>query len=103
MKSKTELTAASQEYAAAYEAHYSGNDFALALERYKKIMASHPTAPEADYARAQVQNIVHAVVPKQQLLDAVMDLALAHLGQSAPVDDPHATESNPVEDAIPLG
>jgi hypothetical protein len=36
-------------------------------------------APEAGYSRTQVQNIVNAVVPKQELLDAQMELALARL------------------------
>jgi hypothetical protein len=60
MSDDSALTEAAREYAAAYAAHYSG-------------------APEAGYSRTQVQNIVNAVVPKQELLDAQMELALARL------------------------
>ena len=34
----------------------------------------------------QVQNIVNAVVPRQKLLDAQMELALAHLEHGGPPD-----------------
>ena len=39
--------------------------------------------PEAEYSRVQIQNIVNAVVPKQELLDAQMELALNHFEHSA--------------------
>jgi hypothetical protein len=74
----TALREAARENAAAYAAHYSER-LAKALRLYKKIMASHASAPEAGYSRTQVQNIVHAVVPVQELLDAHLELALAHL------------------------
>jgi hypothetical protein len=79
MSDHTALTEAAREYAAAYTAHYSERDLVKALRLYKKIMASHASAPEAGYSRTQVQNIVHAVVPVQELLDAHLELALAHL------------------------
>jgi hypothetical protein len=72
-------TEAAREYAAAYAAHYSEHDLAIALQLYKKIIASHASAPEAGYSRAQTQNIVNAVVPKQELLDAQVELAIARL------------------------
>jgi hypothetical protein len=53
------------------------------MRLYKQIMASHPSDPEAEYSRVQIQNIVNAVVPKQELLDAQMDLALNHFEYSA--------------------
>ena len=67
------------EAARAYAAHYSERDLAKALRLYKKIMASHASAPEAGYSRTQVQNFVHAVFPEQELLDAQMELTLARL------------------------
>ena len=79
MSDHTRLRDAAREYAAAYAAHYSERDLAKALRLYKKIMASHASAPEAGYSRTQVQNIVDAVVPEQELLDAQMKLALARL------------------------
>ena len=78
MRNETEPTEASQQYTAAYAAHYIGHDLPLALQLYRKLMASHPSAREAEYSRMQVQNIVNAVVPKQELLDAQMGLVLVH-------------------------
>lgn len=34
------------------------------------IAAAYPKTQEAEFSRAQIQNIVKAVVPKQELLDA---------------------------------
>lgn len=86
MKNESKLTEASRQYAAAYAAHYAARDLPLALHCYQKLMASHPDAPEADYSRMQVHNIVNAVVPKQELLDAEMELVLAHLDHDEPFD-----------------
>jgi hypothetical protein len=86
MRNETELTEAGREYAAAYAAHYTGHDLPLALQLYVKLLASHPNAQEADYSRMQVQNIVNAIVPKQQLLDAQMKLVLAHFEHDGPLD-----------------
>jgi hypothetical protein len=79
MRNDTELSDAGRQYAAAYAAHYTRHDLPGALQLYRAVMASHPDAQEAGYSRAQVQNIANAVVPKQELLDAQMGLALAHL------------------------
>ena len=86
MKNVTASTEAGREYAAAYAAHYKGHDLLMALQLYRKVMASHPGAKEADYSRMQVTNIVNTVVPKQELLDAQMELALAHLEHKGPPD-----------------
>ena len=83
MRNKTELAEANRQYAAAYAAHYTEHDLPAAMRLYKQIMASHPSDPEAEYSRVQIQNIVNAVVPKQELLDAQMDLALSHFEHSA--------------------
>jgi hypothetical protein len=79
MRNVTESTEAGRQYEAAYAAHYKGCDLPAALQLYTKVMASHPGAQEADYSRMQIQNIVNTVVPKQELLDAEIGLARAHL------------------------
>jgi hypothetical protein len=78
MRTETEPTESSRQYAAAYAAHYTERDLPLALQLYEKLMASHPSAQEAGYARMQVQNIVNAVVPKPDLLEAQIQLARVH-------------------------
>jgi len=78
MRNDTGFTEAGQQYAAAYAAHYKTKDLHEALELYKGVMAAHPNTREAEYSRSQIQNIVNAVVPKQELFDAQVDLALAH-------------------------
>lgn len=79
MENDTETSEAARRYAAAYAAHYTRGDLPLALQLYQQVMASHPSMPQAGYAVMQIRNIVNAVVPKQELLDAQMELALAHL------------------------
>ena len=69
------LTEAAREYAA----QYSQRDLAVALQLYERLIASHPSAREAGYSRTQIQNIADAVVPEQDLLDAQIELAFAHL------------------------
>jgi hypothetical protein len=77
MSNHSGLTVAAQQYALAYGAHYATKDLHEALELYRALMAAHPRNQEAEFARSQIQNIVNAVVPKQELLDAQVDLALA--------------------------
>ncbi|MFC1610041.1 hypothetical protein ACFL6C_03730 [Myxococcota bacterium] len=77
MKSDSELTKAGEQYAAAHAAHYTTKNLHEALELYTDVVARHPDAPEAGYAHSQIQNIVNSVVPKQDLLDAQLALALA--------------------------
>ncbi len=83
MRNKTEHTEANRQYTTAYAAHYSEHDLPAAMRLYKQIMASHPSDPEAEYSRAQIQNIVNEVVPKQELLDAQVDLALTYFEHGA--------------------
>lgn len=78
MRTETAPTEASRQYAAAYAAHYTGRDLPSALQLYQNLMASHPSAQEAGYARMQVQNIVNAVVPEPELLEAQIKLVLVH-------------------------
>jgi len=87
MASDIEPIEASHRYAAAYAAHYVGRDLPLALQLYGKLIESHPNCQEADYSRTQVHNIVSTVIPKQELLDAQMDLARGHFKQVRRLDD----------------
>ena len=85
MRDKTESTEASRQYAAAYAAHYTARDLPGALRLYVNVIAAYPEEQEANFSRAQVQNIVNAVVPKQELFDAQVNLAaarFAHEGQA---------------------
>jgi hypothetical protein len=78
------LTEAAREYAVAYAAQYSQRDLAVALQLYERLITSHPSAREAGYSRTQIQNIANAVVPEQDLLDAQIELAFAHLESQTP-------------------
>ncbi len=80
MHGHTELTESGRAYAAAHAAHYSERNLAAALQLYMELVASRPNGPEAAYSRAQIQNIINAVVPAQELLDTHIGLALARLG-----------------------
>ena len=79
MRDETTVAEAGQQYAAAHAAHYTTKDLQDALGLYQDVMVAHPDTPEAEYSRSQIQNIAHSVVPKQELLDAQVELALAHL------------------------
>ncbi len=84
MSEDSALTEAAREYEAAYAAHYTERDLGLALQLYQSLIASHASAREAGYSRMQVQNIVNAVVSKQELLDAHVEIALGRLGKADP-------------------
>jgi hypothetical protein len=71
-------TEAGKQYAVAHAAQYATKDLHEAIELYRNIVAKHPNTQEAEYSRAQIKNIVNAVVPKQELFDAQVDLVLAH-------------------------
>ena len=72
-------TEAGRRYAAAHEEHYATKDLHEALELYMGVMAAHPNTKEAEYSRTQMHNIVKSVVPKEDLLIAQVELALARL------------------------
>ena len=83
MRKPTRKTEAAQRYAVAREAHYKTKDLGEALGLYRAVMDAYPEAPEAGYSRSQMQNIVNAVVPNQELLDAQVELALVHLAHGS--------------------
>lgn len=84
MITATSPTDASREYAAAYSAHYQSRDLPHAFQLYRAVLVSHPNAPEAEYCRAQIQNITNNVVSKQDLLDVQLSLLLNHFGHDRP-------------------
>lgn len=84
MKKVIEKTEAGQQYATAHAAHYTAKDLHEAIRLYRNIIGAHPDTQEAEYSRSQIQNIVSAVVPKQELFDAQVELALVHVAHSNP-------------------
>lgn len=79
MTKEHKLSEAGEKYASAHTAHYTSNNLLEAIELYGAIMAAHPDTPEAEYSRAQINNIVAKVIPKQELLDTQIQLALTRL------------------------
>ena len=95
MINNTILTEAGQQYATAYDAHYTTKDMYKAFKLYGRIIADHPDTHEAGYSRSQVQNIVNAVVPKQTVMDALVELARTLFEQDVPQDVETASDSGP--------
>ena len=81
-------TPSARSYAAAHSAHYARNDLLGALQAYGDVIEQHPTAPEAEYSRSQMRNIVKQVVPAPELLACQLELARRHLRRSD--DEPPA-------------
>ena len=79
MRCDNQFTESGLHYAEAYAAHYTRRDLPAALELYREVVKSYPGTQEADFSRMQVRNIVNAVVPEEELLDAEIDLARGHL------------------------
>ena len=86
MRDETTVAEAGEQYAEAHAAHYTTKDLHEALGLYQGVMAAHPNTTEAEYSRSQLQNIATSVVPKQELLDAQVELTLAHLEHEGPPD-----------------
>ena len=80
MTTSTEPTHAGQQYTRAYAVHYTTKDLRQAIGQYHGIIAAHPDSPEAGYSRMQILNIANSVIPKDALLEAHMNMALAQLG-----------------------
>ena len=60
----------------------------------------NPEDPEAEYCRMQIQNIVNAVVPKQELLDAQIEPVLAHIEHNGTLDA-ERTRATPLASGLP--
>ena len=78
--------AVGERYAVAYKTQYGAKDMQVALDLYKAIIAEHPDTQEAGYSRSQIGNIVKAVVPKQELIDAQLALVSACLARNISLD-----------------
>jgi hypothetical protein len=77
-------TEAGNLYATAYAAHYGSRETLRALELYMALIAGHPLAPEAGFARTQVENIIHDVVPADDLLAVEIALVVGRLEPPSP-------------------
>ena len=86
MKNKNKITIAGQDYEKAYGMHYKTKDLPKAFKLYRGIIADYPDTNEARYSLSQVQNIVNVMVPKQEVMDALVALTLAHFDQDVPTD-----------------
>ncbi len=78
MKNNEFYTKAVQQYASAYNTHYTTKDIHEAFRLYEEIINDHPDTKEAGYSRSQLQNIVNTVVPKKKIMDSLMELARIH-------------------------
>jgi hypothetical protein len=54
MEHNTILTDVGQEYAAAYDVHYTTKDMHEAFVLYGRLIAAHPDTQEAKHSRSQV-------------------------------------------------
>lgn len=90
---KTKAIEAGKLYAIAYAAHYMAQDLRQAFALYRSLMATHAGTPEAGYSRAQILNIAQAVVPREQLFDAQVDLALACFGGGEPAPEARSRDA----------
>ena len=78
MKKETVITEAGRKYSEAYEKQFTSKDLYAALRLYKEVVASYPGSPEAEYSRAQIQNIMREVVPRDVLYEAQLEMALKY-------------------------
>ena len=86
MRERGLSTEADQQYASAYETHYTTKDIHKAFTLYKDIITTHPDTKEAGYSRIQIQNIVNAVIPKLEIMDSLMELGRIHFDKKVPLD-----------------
>jgi hypothetical protein len=86
MKNRNKGTLAGQDYTKAHDMHYKTKDLPKAFKLYRGIIADYPGTEEVGYSLSQVQNIVNAVVPKQEVMDALVALTLDHFEQDVPSD-----------------
>ena len=86
MKNRNNFTVADQDYTKAHDMHYKTKDLPKAFKLYRGIIADYPETKEAGYSLSQIQNIVNAVVPKQEVMDALVALTLAHFEQDVTPD-----------------
>jgi hypothetical protein len=95
MKNRNNVTVAGQDYTKAHDMHYKTKDLPKAFKLYRGIISDYPKAKEAGYSLSQIQNIVNAVVPKQEVMDAIVALTLAHFEQDMPPDARSTSDASP--------
>ena len=94
MKNRNNVTVAGQDYTKAHDMHYKTKDLPRAFKLYRGIIADYPRTDEAGYSLSQVKNIVNDVVPKQEVMDALVALTLTHFEQDVPPDVKSAPEAS---------
>lgn len=94
MESRNNIAVADQNYTKAHNMHYKTKDLPEAFKLYRGIITDYPETKEAGYSLSQVQNIVKAVVPKQEVMDAFVGLTLAHFQQDVPADVKSASHAS---------
>ena len=93
MTNNNSVTEAGKKYTTAHDAHYKAKELPKAFQLYRDIMADHPNSKEAGYSLSQVHNIVKDVVPKQELMDALVAMTLDHFEKDLPSDVKPASET----------
>ena len=94
MKNKHKITLEGEDYSKAYDMHYKTKDLPKAFNLYRGVIADYPNTDEAGYSLSQVHNIVNTVVPKQEVMDALVAMTLAHFKQDVPPDVKSASEAS---------
>lgn len=92
MISNNSVKEVGKQYTKAHDAHYKTKDMPKAFQLYRDIIADHPDAKEAGYSLSQVHNIVNSVVPKQEVMDALVAMTLDHFEQDVTSDVESASE-----------
>ena len=92
MKNNNGITEAGKQYAKAHDAHYKEKELPKAFQLYRDIISEHPDTKEAGYSLSQVHNIVNDVVPKQDVIDALVAMTLDHFEKDVTSDAKTAVE-----------
>ena len=94
MKNINGVTVADQDYTKAHDMHYKTKDLPKAFKLYRGIIEDYPRTDEAGYSLSQVKNIVNDVVPKQEVMDALVAMTLAHFEQDVVPDVKSSPEAS---------
>ena len=93
MQNNNSVTEAGKQYTTAHDAHYKTKELPRAFQLYRDIIADHPDSKEAGYSLSQVHSIVKDVVPKQEVLDSLVAMALDHFEHDVPLDVKPASDT----------
>ena len=86
MNNNNSVTATGKQYTTAHDMHYRTKDMPKAFELYRGIITDYPDTKEAGYSLSQIHNIVKDVVPKQEVMDALVSMTLDHFEQDGTSD-----------------